>query len=304
MAVDQALVVKLYRDGWKQAEISKKLGIHKSYVHLVLRNHGVKPFPPTRINTKLIQKIKNEYQSGLSIQELIDKYKITRYDVTVVLKKKFRHPGDSNHAKAMRNSSFIDEHQKQLLLGTLLGDGSISKSKHRSYKVSVGHSEKQKGYVEYKAKMMGCNIHKLVNHGFSNLPFWRFVYQNVRVSEYLKGIVLINEKKTVNQRWMDELTLEGVAYWFMDDGSSSFNKSKKNIVVHFSTESYSYEEQILLINKLAKFGFKTSINNIKSRKEGTNMFLSMSQIDTIKFMKSIKKYVWPIKCMRYKIKIP
>lgn len=305
MAIDQEQIIRLFKAKEKQTEIARLTGVRKSYIHLVLRNHGLIPFPPSRLDKNTIEKVSELYESGKSIQFIIDELNVTRYDVTVVLKKKFRHHSESNHLNGVNNAPEVDESLKQLILGSLLGDASISRNENRGYHVRITHSEKQRGYSEYLASRLNVKLHEYEGKpgGFSKQAFKYYVlwYKNAKFSKYLESIVLDNGKKKISQKWLDELKLEGIAYWFMDDGSSTWVDN--SLEIHFSTLGFGVEENKLLAEKLTLMGYKTRINLDRRVSNGPGMFLRMSRFTTKKFMEDIKPYVWPIECMRYKLKL-
>lgn len=303
MKINHQKVISLYKDGIKQTEIAKMIGTRQTAIHLILRNHGMIPFAKSRLDKITFEQVINLYNSGFSSREIERKLGVTEYDVDVALKKKFRSSGDTNHVKSIRLSPEVDEQKRQLVYGTLLGDGSISKKQNRGYIVNVSHSQKQEGYIRFKAKVLGVKVHSYKNNGFSKLPLMKINYCNSGFLQEVAKTVLINRKKKVNKKWLNKLTMEGVAYWFLDDGCSSYNKNKKYVRVNFATYSFNQDELNLLKNMLNNFGYQCSITKFL-RNEKENLTLHISSKDIVKFMDEIKPYVWPIKCMRYKIKYP
>jgi hypothetical protein len=293
-------VVELFGKNMKQADICRTLGISKGYVHIILRNAGLKRPPPSRLDRKTIATIGRKYTSGFSVKEIQEELGLSEYDVEMSLGNKFRNPGDSNHMRAVRESPSLTRKQEQLILGSLLGDASITKSENRGYYIQVTHSEKQFGYAEHKARLLKVNLTDYVNHGFSRSRMFKAVYKNAAVSEYLETLVLMGGKKCVNQAWVDKLTMEGIAYWFMDDGCSV--KKRYCIAVNFSTLGFTRTECEILVQKLLDFGFRSTIQRARKCKTGDGLVISVSTKDTEKFIAAVRPYVWPIECMRYKIK--
>ncbi|MGI0058196.1 MAG: hypothetical protein ACREBJ_00375, partial [Nitrosotalea sp.] len=47
-------------------------------------------------------------------------------------------------------------------------------------------------------------------------------------------------KKFVSNKWIKEIDVPAIAYWFMDDGSSSFDiTNNKTVMVRFASQSFS-----------------------------------------------------------------
>ena len=291
------LVVSMFRSGMSQSDIRKKLGVHSTYVSNTLRDSGDRA-TSWRLSDAGKANIQQDIQ-GSTRNELIEQFGVTEYQVRMALRGITRTPGDSNHLKAMRDAPQITEHQRQLLLGSLLGDASISKGEHRGYRVQISHSEKQVGYSKYLGKVLKVNPHPYVNSGFSELSSWKLTYQNIKALHEIAQLVLVNGKKMVNQSWLDQMSIQAIAHWFMDDGSSQRQKYGVNVCFH--TQGFSRQENELLAAWMTNRGFLTRINKCKS---GSRCFLSMSRTAVLPFMTAIKPHVWPIKCMRYKIKFP
>jgi hypothetical protein len=305
MVINQQQIVQLFKEGKRQIEISRLTGVRPSWVYAILRNHEQIPFPRSRLDKNTVKKIRWLYKSGKPVSAIVNELNVTNYDVTVVLKKKFRTSGESLHLNGINNAPEVDESTKQLILGSLLGDASISKSMNRSYYIRISHTEKQRGYTEYLTSKLGVKIHESYYESstFSKVPFkvYKLTYKNARFLKYLESVVLMDGKKKVSQKWLNELGLEGIAYWFMDDGSSTW--CGNSVIINFSTLGFDAEENKLLAEKLTSMGYLTRIRLDHRKYNGPGLFLSMSMTVTQKFMEDIKQYVWPIECMRYKIKL-
>ncbi len=308
--INKNTVAKLFHDGWTYASIAKHVGIHSGYVHIILRDLGFLEAPACRLSDQVQQIIRLRYQEGYSVQDLQSEFSASRYDVRSALGRKLKSAADVNHERACRIRPEVTESQKQVLLGTLLGDGSISRNENRGYHVRVNHGLKQYGYADHKRRILDVgklHIFKSYEKTYSKgVPMCTFYYKNIRTSEWLEKLVLVNGKKTVNQKWLDELTIEGIAYWFLDDGHSSFSTSKW-VSIGFATMGFNHKENVLLQKKLCSMGYKTYLyGNVKNRageKSGTGYRLRLSSMCSDAFLKAVQPYIWPIECMRYKLKL-
>ena len=187
---------------------------------------------------------------------------------------------------------------KQLLIGSLLGDGcfcSVGK-KAKNMCLSIAHSEKQKEYLEYKWKIL--NEYNLVssiieyhinNNRYSHeLVGYRLksklhpIFTNIRNKYYDS-----NGHKRIFKEFVKDIDALGLAIWYMDDGYVT-----KNSCI-LSTCSFTLEEQSLLADILLdKFNLHFTVG-----KHNNSMYLQAK--DFSKFVELIKRYIIP--SMQYKL---
>lgn len=284
-------VIDAYNNNIPQAQIARDLGIHKGYVHNILRLNGLLSCAPCRLSPDNMDVVKKLYSDGHSAQEIQDKLNISRYDVRQALDNKARHYSDSNHIRAVRLSPVITEQQKQLCIGTLLGDGSIGRNTNRGYYVQIAHSAKQRDYIEHKAKILGVKTHDYKNSGFSKLPLVTCWFKNAAFSKYIEEVILRSGKKFINEKWMKDLGPEGIAYWFMDDGSSSVYSA------HFHTQGFLLEENQILQAKLETYGVHTTLHKTN---DGHGHFIYVRSSGREILYDMIEPFIIP--SMKYKMK--
>lgn len=205
--------------------------------------------------------------------------------------------------------------KKSLLIALALGDGSLyiqnTKKKGKVYSyttLEVIHGYKQKEYLEYEAELCRkitkrkCNIHekqigKRIIVGKEVQPF--LVYRFSCTHPYFKIIrrwMYPEGKLKYSRKFLDFLTPEGIAIWYMDNGST-YIKDK-----HYQCEISTYcplEEAEAVIEF-----FKDKYNiDFHLHKKGENQYCIRSfGKQSYKFIKMIKPFV--PKCMEYKVKIP
>lgn len=110
--------------------------------------------------------------------------------------------------------------EKRVLRAFALGDGHI-RVRGNSYSLSVSHCEKQKEYIIFKADMLSKIIGKKVEvHPYDNkgFPSYRFEVAN-EYFRFLRKWLYCNGNKTINLSYLRKLSHQGVAIWYMDDGS-------------------------------------------------------------------------------------
>ena len=115
--------------------------------------------------------------------------------------------------------------QEQVIIGSLLGDGSLCADTRKptvSTRMHITHSIKQQDYLEHKVKSLGCFSAK-VEEGVSGygssvlgfrtsaFPFLSKIYED----EYIDG------KKVFSKKFSDKLQPLALAIWYMDDGHLS-----------------------------------------------------------------------------------
>ena len=121
----------------------------------------------------------------------------------------------------------LTEDQKQVILGTLLGDACINcrKGSKRRRTMYVSHGNKQLRYLKWKHAMLNCN-NKVMPYttGYGSLAH-RFMFTHPFVEEVWSNNY-ISDIKHVSADWIKQLNPLGLAVWFQDDGSCSSNGNK------------------------------------------------------------------------------
>lgn len=146
----------------------------------------------------------------------------------------------------------MNRKQRAILYGLAIGDGHISYRKrlkdgkypYEQAELILGHGEKQKEYLEYKADLLhsifGGNRPK-VSEVYHTLKATNKTYKGYRVAKtntYFRQMhrVLYRENKTKHitgqvLSYCDEVSL---ALWYMDDGSILANRNKAGEVTSLS----------------------------------------------------------------------
>ena len=193
----------------------------------------------------------------------------------------------------------IEDDLKQLLIGSLLGDGSFcSNGKHtKNYYLSIVHCIKQLEYLKYKVNILNkynlASPIQLLQH--RDERFKNPIYKECKEKSRLHPIFTnIREKyydstghKRVHYEFVKDIEALGLAIWYMDDGYVTNNSCI------LSTCSFSLEEQKILSDVLlTKFNLHFNIG-----KNDNSMYLQAR--DFSKFVEIIKPYV--IDSMKYKL---
>ena len=153
----------------------------------------------------------------------------------------------------MMNSSFLSNKSKEILLGSLLGDGSLRiHTGYKNARFSFRHSIKQKDYFFWKAnelKEISGNSYfwkqKPDSFGFGGE---KLRYQSIALSQLTNLYRLTHEKDKLVARseWLKLFTTLSWAVWWLDDGSLTVH-SRRGVIC---TDSFPYEFQQTLTDYL------------------------------------------------------
>ena len=185
-----------------------------------------------------------------------------------------------------------------VLLGMLLGDAGLTTSNNIYY----GHSIKQKEYALFKKQLLDnitgkdSHISYITQYGYDAIR----VYP--KTSDIIKetiSLLYINRKKNITKSVLDKVTLQGLAIWFMDDGSCSVGKHngipngglKVTLNTYLTLENN--QELIEYFRDVWQINWYNNYSKGKYR-------LGMGTKESRKFFDLIKPYVIPE--MQYKLK--
>lgn len=216
----------------------------------------------------------------------------------IVAKRRFKELGLCVEQEQTGHYAYYDTvlspSQKQLLIGSTLGDGTITVS--GAY--SCSHSKKQLDYFNNKMAVLSniCSGKKQSNSQFfektgTTTHAIHFTTGCNKYCYHLRNIFYPNDIKIVPFDFlMENLEAQGLAYWYMDDGGYGLKSSI------LSTCSFKYEENKML-QKLFWEKFKIKFN-INGNKDG-RWILRCPTNSTPAFISLIRPYILPI--FRYKL---
>ena len=171
--------------------------------------------------------------------------------------------------------------------------------KNKSYRLLISHCEKQKDLVFYKKAILANLVNNIriqedkrknsIMHSFNTVT-----HQELK---QIYDLFYENGKKIIRDELINYLTPRSLAFWIMDDGSSSKNQNKISIRLH--TEGFTEAENIKLQSML-KSGFDIKSKVCKFNRNGKEYcYLSINKENTIKLSKITQEYF--ADCMKYKI---
>ncbi|MGD2100798.1 MAG: recombinase RecA [Acidimicrobiia bacterium] len=117
---------------------------------------------------------------------------------------------------------YLSEQQRQLVLGGLMGDGSVSPKRDHSNgpgmksRFRFGHGPKQNEYATWKAALLEGVPTSISPHSKGGL-----MVETTPLAELdqLREAVYVGGKKVFSWDYLKELTPFALAIWYMDDGS-------------------------------------------------------------------------------------
>lgn len=196
--------------------------------------------------------------------------------------------------------------QKDILIGTLLGDATIIKQTNKTnfnikFEQKIFNSDYINHLYEIFEPYVGTppRIRNIKGGGAQDRQsIWFRTYRHIDFKFYydlfyIEDSKTLLKKKRVPQNIHKFLTAKALAYWFMDDGTK-FTKNNNNYY-YLSTQSFPLEDQKILVKAL-KRNFNLTINIHKDRSKYKLYILTISNV---KFIELIKDFIHP--CFVYKL---
>lgn len=285
-------LLALYEQGKLDTEIALELKVSRSAITYWRKKLNLKSkFKYSKISK--IDNLKFEKLFNLGFSD----YKIAKelgMSSDGVYSHRMRHGYFRNSLKLSKPIPLSD-YQKQVLLGTMLGDASFKLGKGCiNPAFSCAHCIPQKEYCEYKTAIFNnlgayCKYHKM------NLPdkrtgkyyenYTMFVPANPELKNWYDSFYK-DKKKVIPFDLFKYFTEISLAFMFMDDGS------KTTTGYTIATNCFSLEEiDKFRIFLKQKFNLETSVFKSKV------LYIQAKSRDT--FTKIIEPYIIP--CMQYKL---
>ena len=280
---------ELYFLGKNDYEIAEILNLGKTTVQKYRNELKLKPVEKATID---LDKLESLFSSGKSDEEIAQELKYSSYYVrSVRLKLGLKR----EEVKTPIHYSFNEE-EFQVILGSLLGDGSLVKP-HKNGRaiLTFSHYVEQEEYIKYKQSLLSniCNKVNLYNKYDNRLKVPK--YQQFSV--YSKSIIELAE---IHKRWytpMKNVCYEdvknlgplGLAIWYMDDGYKNKPYGGCTLCTNcFNTNSLEILKEVLQNNF-----------NIYATSNQSSGVLYIPSSEFPKFKKIVEPYIVP--CLNYKV---
>ncbi len=188
--------------------------------------------------------------------------------------------------------------QKEVLVGLLLGDGSLEFDGCHGTRLQVKQADCRKDYVYWLYEHF-ANITKTVPKQRPDTRQWYFGTRYRTDLEELRQQFYVNRRKVVPRNISEmPLTPLSIAVWFMDDGHLDY-RARSHYAYRISTDSFTSNEVELLREMLqVRFGIRSSLHMTLCRgKRYPQIYVGKEGRDV--FYHTVQAHVLP--CVRHKL---
>ena len=203
--------------------------------------------------------------------------------------------------------SKITKESRNLLIGMLLGDGTISNNNV----FKIAHSESQKDYLEWKIKQLkeagirnnGIKSYIKTKGYTTGVPVY---YTQLNIIPFIKVLrkVFYKEKKILgNRKLLNRLDAKGIAIWYMDDGHINIRKTKDGRPMGFYIKISTCEpkQEVQTIIDFFKEQWNINFYVFHEGKKEDSYSLCCGTKEGLKFIDIVKPYVSQVPSMIHKI---
>ena len=200
----------------------------------------------------------------------------------------------------------ITKESRNLLIGLLIGDGTISNNNV----FKLAHSKEQKDYLEWKLKQLkdsGIRNNGLKTYISSNgyNKGKEVYYTQLNIIPFIKvlrRVVYKPFKKLGNRKLLNRLSAREIAIWYMDDGHVNYRKTKNRIHgFYIKIATCLPKEELQIIIDYFKEVWNIHFYMFREGKKENSYSLCCGTKEGIKFINIIKPYVEQVPSMKYKI---
>lgn len=207
---------------------------------------------------------------------------------------------------ARRITKKLSKEQKSLLIGLLLGDGTISSN----YVFKLSHSEAQREFLEWKIDLLN-------KFGFKNNGVKEYIstcgynkgnkvlYSQMSLNPTIKALrrTVYTPKKHITRRLLNWLTPIGLAIWYMDDGCINVNTSKQRSSIQHTIKIATCVDldTAQVVIDYFKEVWDVQFRPFKEGK-GTYSIASSTESDCTAFIQIIRPYIEQVPSLLYKIR--
>lgn len=200
----------------------------------------------------------------------------------------------------------ITKESRNLLIGLLIGDGTISNNNV----FKLAHSKEQKDYLEWKIK-------QLKDSGIRNNGLKTYVsskgynkgkevyYTQLNIIPFIKvlrRIVYKPFKKLGNRKLLNRLSAREIAIWYMDDGHINYRKTNNKVHgFYIKIATCLPKEELQIIIDYFKEVWDIQFYMFHEGKKENSYSLCCGTKEGIKFINIVKPYVEQIPSMKHKI---
>ena len=202
--------------------------------------------------------------------------------------------------------SKITKTSRNLLIGLLLGDGTIS----NNYVFKLAHCEAQKDYLEWKINLLketgirnnGIKSYIKTRGYNTGVPVY---YTQLNIIPFVKVLrrVVYKEKKIIgNRKLLNRLSAREIAIWYMDDGHINIRKNKDKIIgFYIKISTCEPKEEVQTIIDYFKEVWNINFYMFHEGKKEDSYSLCCGTKEGLKLIELVKPYVLQVPSMIHKI---
>ena len=202
----------------------------------------------------------------------------------------------------------LSDRTKEIILGTILGDGSLKKQKnYANSRLQFRHSEKDSEYFYWKSKELSeisgeKSTHKQNADGYSKNSKLHFQSKALPELTTLHDLTSRNNTLEIKRKWLNNLTALSLAVWWCDDGSLIGEGGRKGV---FCTDSFDKKSVTIIAQYLDKvWNIQTKVAPVGRSRDGKReqyfrLWLQSTE-ELQKFLRIIIPHI-PVKSMLRKV---
>ena len=200
----------------------------------------------------------------------------------------------------------ITKESRNLLIGLLLGDGTISNNNV----FKLAHCEKQLDYLEWKIKQLN-------NSGLRNNGVKEYISTNgfnkgnkvyytqlntISFVKVLRRIMYKPTKKLGNRKLLNRLSAREIAIWYMDDGYINYRKTNNKIHgFYIKIATCIPKEELQIVIDYFKEVWNIQFYMFHEGRKENSYSLCCGTKEGIKFISIVKPYVEQVPSMIHKV---
>lgn len=203
----------------------------------------------------------------------------------------------------------MNRENRGILYGMIIGDGNLYMQTPKSCVLTIGHSPRQREYLEHKQRL----IHSIlggkepwVGEYQSKNKKTGKTYTNIQLKKTHKYFRIMRRvlypygKKTYTRKMLNAINDHGLALWYCDDGSGTVckNKSKTPCGAMTRISTCCSLEEIEIIRDWFKERYDIDIRFDLDKRSGLYS-IRMNTTESRKFVAIVAPYIPD--CMKYKI---
>lgn len=200
----------------------------------------------------------------------------------------------------------ITKESRKLLIGLLLGDGTISNN--NVFKLS--HCGEQKDYLEWKIKQLNdCGLRNnglkeyVSSKGYNEGKKVYYTQLNtISFIKVLRRVFYKPYKKLGNRKLLNRLSAKEIAIWYMDDGHINYRKTKSRVHgFYVKIATCLPKEELQIIIDYFKEVWNIQFYMFHEGKKEDSYSLCCGTKEGMKFIDIVKPYVEQVESMKHKI---